>query len=52
MIRRTQAGAEGNQEMGRGCLVNGFLVACVSATLHSEMWRKDKSRERVGKKKK
>lgn len=34
---------------GQGCLVNGFR-ACVSATLHSEMWRKDKSRERVGKK--
>lgn len=52
MIRRMQPGGEGNQEMGRGCIANGFLVACVSAKFHSKMWRKDKNRERVGKEKK
>lgn len=52
MIRRVQPGGEGNQEMGGGCIANGFLVAYVSAKLHSKMWRKDKNRERVGKEKK
>ena len=52
VIRRVQPGGEGNQEMGGGCIANGFLVACVSAKLHSKMWRKDKNRERVGKEKK
>lgn len=37
--------------MGWGCPVNDFLVACVSAKLHSKMRRKDKNRVRVGKKK-